>query len=162
MPISADKTLEELFKFRIGQLKKDSEDATGNISQICRVVAYGLTALIIPFLTSDPARLPMALQHYPMAVVISAMLGGVSIILEFFQNYYADVYAKDELGRIVDNLRQNSLIISTPTEFMSSKFKKNDGKNKRTHFFLAKLGTTCIGVTIIFVTIIVEISRMPN
>jgi hypothetical protein len=64
--INADKTLEELFKFRLAQLRADGEDATSTISQGVRVIAYGLVALFIPFVSSEPNKIPVVVQHYPL------------------------------------------------------------------------------------------------
>jgi hypothetical protein len=135
MPVSADKTLEELFKFRLGQLRKDSEDATASISQITRVIAYGLAALIIPFVTADPTKMPLVVKHYPLWMFFAAMLGGVAIACDFLQNHFADRCARQELSRLTDNLHKAELVVSSPAEFMASSDQSWE-RDARKNFYL--------------------------
>lgn len=116
--IEPDKTLEELFKFRLAQLKSDSEYATTTISQIVRVASYGLMALAIPFVTTTLSARSPILADNPWLVVMAAACGLVAASADIAQNHFADVTARRELNRLKTNLAANHLKISSPAEFM--------------------------------------------
>jgi hypothetical protein len=157
MPIAADKILEELFKFRLAQLRSDSEGATGSITQITRVIGYGLVALIIPLVTSDPSRTPPIVKDHPLLVLFAAMMGGVAIACDVAQNHFVDLHARQEIGRVVSNLQKSELVVSSPPEFMSSVDQPRE-KAARKHFYWLKIMFTAIGAVVLFVTILVELA----
>jgi len=138
MPIAPEKTLEELFKNRLSQLKADSEYATGAITQHVRAVSYGLVALIIPFVTAEPAKLPKLLQENPKLALSCAALGFLAVCSDALQNYFADRCARKELERIVGNLKQKKLAVESPADFMMSISDSPDA-NMRKLFFRAKI-----------------------
>jgi hypothetical protein len=118
MPIEADKTLEELFKSRLAQLKADSEYATGAISQHVRAISYGLVALIIPFVTAEPNKLPKLLEKNPRLALLCAAMGFAAVLADVLQHHFADLSARKELNRVVDNLNNKDLRVDHPTDFM--------------------------------------------
>ncbi len=156
MAVDTTKTLEELFKFRLGQLKADSEYATGSISQIIRVTSYGLIALIIPFATAKPLDKPIILQREPWIVLLASIFGFISVACDAAQNHYADLCSRRELERIASNLHKNGLKIEAPGDFMLS-IQSSKEANARTVFYKAKLISTILGVLIIFEAIINEL-----
>jgi hypothetical protein len=118
MPVEPEKTLDELFKSRLAQLKADSEYATGAISQHVRAISYGLVALIIPFVTAEPDKLPKLLQKNPQLALFCAVMGFASVLADVFQHHFADICARNELKRVYDNLKQKNLRVESPTDFM--------------------------------------------
>lgn len=149
MPISADKTLEELFKFRLAQLRTDTEYATTIISQNVRVVAYGLVALILPLVTADPARAPAVVSKYSLWVFLASLLGGVAVFCDGLQNHIVDGVARKEFQRLARNLKEKGLVISSPADFMASP--EQSAKSEfRGQLYVLKIAFTAVGVLIMF------------
>jgi hypothetical protein len=156
MPIPADKTLEELFKFRLAQLRADSESATSNVSQVVRLVAYGLAALIIPLVTSEPNKIPPILQHHSSLIMFASMLGCTGIVFDILQNVLADRCARADLRNLASHLQNSGLIISSPADFMVSAGKPSQEREIRQQAYWAKLGIVVLGVGVFVIAILAE------
>jgi hypothetical protein len=154
--IEPNKTLEELFRFRLAQLRSDSEYATSTISQITRVASYGLMALAIPFVTTAfSARAPVLVNN-PWLVVAAAACGLVAASADILQNHFADVIARRELSRLAENLKQN-LKISSPGQFMSSA-QPSFATAARQAFYWLKIVAAVAGVITIIAAIADELA----
>src|ERR1700730_777550 len=156
MVLPADKTLEELFKFRLMQLKADSEYATSAISQLTRVIAYGLVALIIPFVAAEPDKMPLIVKHHPRMVFFAALLGSGAVVSDFLQNFFADKCARQELDRLTSNLSRTGMVVSLPSEFMAPT-QRSWVNIARRQCYQLKVGFAAVGTALIFVTILVEV-----
>jgi hypothetical protein len=152
VPIPAEKALEELFKFRLAQLRSDSEYATTTISQNVRVVAYGLVALIVPLATAEPARVPAVVSQYSLWVFLASLLGGVAVFCDGLQNHIVDNVARDEFQRLAKNLKEKDLVVTSPADFMASS--NQSAKSEfRVQLYLLKIIFTAVGVLIMFVVV---------
>jgi hypothetical protein len=156
MPLPPDKVLEELFKFRLTQLKADSEYATSAISQLTRVIAYGLVALIIPFVAAEPDKMPLVVKHHPRMVFFAALLGSGAVVFDFLQNFFADKCARQELDRLGSNLSRTQLVVSSPDQFMAPGERSREIKARRLCFWL-KVVFTVVGAASIFTMIFAEL-----
>lgn len=156
MPLPPDKVLEELFRFRLTQLKADREYATSAISQLSRVIAYGLVALIIPFVAAEPDKLPLVVRHHPRIVFFAAFLGCVAVIFDFLQNFLADRCARQELDRLTSNLHRTEMVVSSAGEFLASRERSRGTKVRRLCFWL-KVISTVVGAASIFIMIFAEL-----
>ena len=155
MAISADKTLEELFKFRLAQLKADSEGATTTISQIARLIAYGLIALIIPFVSAEPTKVPLVVLHHPLMVLFASMTGCIAVACDLAQNHFVDKGARAELDRLQKNLQKSNLVVTLPSEFMTP-FGSSRDIDLRVESYRAKLSFTALGTVVIFIAVLWE------
>lgn len=145
MQIAPDKTLEELFKSRLSQLKVDSEQASGAITQHVRAISYGMVALVIPFVTSEPGKLPMLLQKNPRLTFFCATLGFLAVLADVLQNYFSRKCATKELDRIVQNLKLKNMVVDSPTDFLMT-ISGTPEARARTFFYRAKIVIAALGV----------------
>ena len=151
MLVQTDKTLEILFNFRLAQLRADSEYATASLSQANRFVAYGLIALIFPLVMAAPEKIPFIVSQNPKMLLISAMFGFISTMLDVCQQLLADSYARNELKRLTKNLKNKDLKIESPTDFMD--VGASPRSVLRAWAFWLKLGFSFSGVVIVFISI---------
>lgn len=155
MSVAADKTLEALFAFRLEQLKADSEHASSSASQVARVTAYGLTALIIPYLSSKPNDIPRMVKDHYLLILLASMLGCFAIVSDLIQNVLADRCARQELVRLADNLEEKKLEVSGPEEFMASS-SPSWSRSAREQFYWLKMCFVVLGVAVVVWTILAE------
>lgn len=159
MSLPPEKALEELFKFRLAQLRSDSEYATSTISQAIRVMAYGLVVLLVPLVTADPARIPLVLKDHPLSIVMAALLGAAGILADLLQNYCADICARQELSKLSQNLKNSNLVISSPADFMTPKIQSR-AQEARRGFYYAKSIFVFLGVFVVFCAIYMQILKL--
>ena len=162
MPVSADKTLEILFSNRLGELRAGAEDATNRISEISRVIAYALVALIIPFVTADPDKVPLVVRHHPFLVLLASVFGAVALVSDLIQYGFAKRYAVEEFQRVASNLVQNKLEVTSPAQFMPLKppagAKKPLSKQIHDGAFPIKIFLVIVGCILIFTALMLELS----
>jgi hypothetical protein len=157
MKVTADKVLEELFKFRIAQLKADSEYATSTISQTVRIVAYGLIALIIPFVSSEPEKVPMIVKNHPLIILVAAIFGLCAVGCDLIQHSIADSVARKQLAALPKTLERAGYELSSPAQFMMPVGER--ALKWRQHAYLGKIALTGIGFAIVLVTLLTEVYK---
>jgi hypothetical protein len=162
MPVSADKTLEILFSNRLGELRAGAEDATNRISEVSRVIAYALVALIIPFVTADPDKVPLVVRHHPFLVLLASIFGAIALVSDLIQYGFAKRYALEEFNRVATNLVTNKLVVTRPADFMPlvppQGMKKPLSKRIYDSAFPIKIFLVIIGCIFIFVALMLELS----
>jgi hypothetical protein len=157
MPISQDKTLEELFKFRLAQLKSDIDYATSTMSQLSRVIDYGLVALVFTFVMSRPENKPLVLQHCPWMVLLAAILGSLAIICELVQNVLVEQVARREVHRLTCNLQKANLVVTSAADFLQKEACFATWARRK--LFWMKIIFTAIGAGFVFVGIVFELTN---
>lgn len=155
MPVEQSKTLEELFKSRLAQLKADSEYATGAISQSVRLVDYGLVALVFASLSSDKAS--RLFEHHPYLLCFAALCGAVGVFLDGLQHHAIDSCAREDRQHMFDILADNGLQISSPQDFMTLK-PDLPARRFRLGFYQAKIVITLLGSVVAFIAVFAEVS----